>query len=377
MKKLKVTVVFLVLTVVFSFFFSVTAFADAKEDLNENFNIIGADKLNDYIDNSTKDYLSQNGIDPKNYNWVNSLDITNVFSHIFSFFKSGLKTPLQSGFIMLGIILLTAAVNSFYKEKENTALLFAVVLIISLIVSKNVWQSISASVSAIKQCSVFMLGLIPVFAAAIFLSGGAVSSVSVSSLLLFAAESITVIADKIMLPVLGAYLSISITGAVFPELSLNKLSSAVKKCALWILSLLSTVFVGILGIQTAVNTSADTLSVKAAKFIVGTCVPFAGNAMAEATSSVYASMSLLKSSLGIYGVYVIAVMTLPVIIELLIWKAVLTACSVISSVFSLSKIFVFVDAVNEMLTVLTVLLLFLSGIFIISLGLVVTVGKTV
>lgn len=52
-----------------------------------------------------------------------------------------------------------------------------------------------------------------------------------------------------------------------------------------------TVFTGLLSIQSIVGTSADTLGVKAAKFVVSNFVPIVGSAVADAYTT-------MRSGLG-------------------------------------------------------------------------------
>ena len=71
----------------------------------------------------------------------------------------------------------------------------------------------------------------------------------------------------------------------------------------------------------AVNSSADTLTAKTARFIIGSSVPVAGGVLSEALGTVTASVTLLKSSVGIYGAAACAAILLPLITELLMWRA--------------------------------------------------------
>ena len=141
---------------------------------------------------------------------------------------------------------------------------------------------------------------------------------------------------------------------------------------MWIMAFISTVFLGILGIQTAVNSSADSLVSKTAKFIIGSSVPVAGGVLSEALGTVTASMGLLKSSVGIYGALACAAMLLPLIAELLIWRLVLLVTSAAAELVSLSEISGLLRAVDSMLSVLAGVILLVGAMFIISLAAVVT-----
>ena len=94
-------------------------------------------------------------------------------------------------------------------------------------------------------------------------------------------------------------------------------------------------------------------------------------------NTVTASMGLLKSSIGIYGALACAVTLLPLVIELLIWRAVLLISSSVSEIFSLGGIAGLLRAIDSMLSVLIGIILLVGAMFVISLAAVVTGVRTV
>ena len=220
-----------------------------------------------------------------------------------------------------------------------------------------------------------MLSFIPVFAVIVAASGAPVTSASSSGLLLLATQAVSYFSSFVILPLMGGYLALSISSSVSPLINRSGIAEGIKKIAVWVLSAVSAVFVGILGVQTAVNSAADNLSVKTAKFILGTAVPVAGTALSEAVNTVTASMGLLKSSVGIYGTVAAAAIFLPLIIELLMWRAVLIVTGAVSELMSLPKISSLLKAVDVMISLLVGIMLLTLTVFIISLTVVVTFGK--
>ena len=78
-----------------------------------------------------------------------------------------------------------------------------------------------------------------------------------------------------------------------------------------------------------VNSAADNLSMRTAKFIIGSAVPVAGGVLSEALGTLTASVSLLKSSVGIYGVVACVVIFLPLLTELFLWRVGLNITSAV------------------------------------------------
>lgn len=372
MKLLKISVIVLLFGVIFS----LPAAAENEDFYAEQYKISGAEEIEDNLPDGAREYFSENGIDPSDSGWVNLLSAESVFGHIWGFITSGAKAPLRAGTAIIGIILISAALSAAEsKSSAVSAAMYASAVAAAAVIAAPVFSVISASVNALQGLSVFMLAFIPIFAVIVASSGAAVTSVSMSALLLTASQAVSYISNFAVLPLMGGYLALSISTSVSPLVKKSGITDTVKKLAFWIMSFISTVFIGILSIQTAVNASADSLTVKTAKFIIGSSVPVAGGALSEALNTVTASMGLLKSSVGIYGVAACCATLLPLIVELIIWRAVLIITSGVSELFSLPEISGILKAVDSMFSILIGIMLLTGAMFVISLTIVVTAGK--
>ena len=378
MKKVRMLILFLIFAALFTISVSAAESESPEEFYAEQYKNSGAEDLENSLPDSAKDYFSEHGIDPSDYNWVNSLSAESVFKHILTFITSGAKAPLNTGAVIIAIILISAALTSAeIKSSAMTAAIYASAAASAAVIAVPVSSVINTSVNALRGIGVFMLSFIPVFAVIVAASGATVTAASMSALLLAAAETVSYISSFIVLPLMGGYLTLSLSSAVSPLIKKSGIAETVKKLAFWIMAFISAVFVGILGIQTAVNSSADTLVSKTAKFIIGSSIPVAGGILSEAMNTVTASMGLLKSSIGIYGALACAVTMLPLVIELLIWRAVLLISSSVSEIFSLGGIAGLLRAIDSMLSVLIGIILLVGAMFVISLAAVVTGVRTV
>ena len=97
--------------------------------------------------------------------------------------------------------------------------------------------------------------------------------------------------------------------------------------------------------------------------------------LSEALGTVTASVTLLKSSVGIYGAAACAAILLPLITELLIWRAVLLITAGVAGLFSLPQISGLLKAVDSMMSVLLGIILMVGAMFVISLAVVVSTGR--
>ena len=89
----------------------------------------GAEELSEHLPNETKEFLEQNGIDLKMQDWTKSVEPKNVFSHIWYFLKSGAKTPISAGAVILCLTLISAALGGMdIKSASSISSGYAVAL---------------------------------------------------------------------------------------------------------------------------------------------------------------------------------------------------------------------------------------------------------
>ena len=351
--------------------------AEETEIYKEQFDASGIDNIQNEIPDSAKEFLTDFSIDLSESDWVNSLSSENAIKHIVGFIKSGASAPFKTLGVILALIILSTIITTAVKDNMTETVTFAAVLAVGAALLSPIYTVITATVDALYGCSMFMTAFIPIFAGVIAASGKPLTSASMSGVLLLAANFVSFIANSAVIPLMGGHLSLSIAASVSPLIQNTNLAGTVKKFSLWIMGFISTIFIGILSIQTAVNSSADSLSLRTAKFIVGSTIPVAGGVLSEALSTVTASLTLLKSSVGIWGVLICAVTFLPIIIELLIWRFGLWGLSFLSDTLGIHKISALLKSVDSVLSVLVGIVLLSAALFIISLTVVILGGKSI
>lgn len=363
----------IVIFILMAFLLSLPVNADNYTTQYDN---VRANELEGSLDEQTREFFGKAGIDAKDPNWVNRITNGGVLKHIWQLVTGGIKTPVKTGVLIASIIFLTASLTAFGSSPRFETAIYAAVLSISALIATDIWKSVEIAVNAVKSCCSFMASFVPVFASVLALSGKTVTAPAMSTLLLGATEVVSFVASFAVLPLMGSYLALSVGSGVSPLLNSSGIVDSVKKLSMWIMSLLGTLFIGVLSIQTAVNSAADSVSLRTAKFILGTSVPVAGGVLSEAVSTISTSIGLLRSSIGVYGVVALAMMLLPIVVEVILWRFVLMVNISLGELFSLPKITGILRAVDSMLSVVVGVVLLVGGMFIISLAVVVMAGRS-
>ncbi len=367
---MKKAVKILAFTLLFSLIFTICV--SAEEDIyKEQFEQSGADEIINYLSDNAKDIIVELDIDPSDSGWVNKLTPESVFKMVSSFFKEGLKKPLSCGMAMFAVIILLAAANTFEGFKiYNDLSSFVFVLITAAGILLPLFSVIESAANAVKGISTLMIGFVPLFAGILTISGGAVTASGMSFLLLAAAGAVGNISSFIIVPLMSCYLGVGMAGSVMPIGTTNRLGEGIKSIAMWVLSLSMTLFLGLLSVQTAVNRAADNLGIKTLKFMIGTFVPVAGGALSDSFTTLLGSVKLLKTSVAMFAALGIAIMVLPIIIELLIWRVTIYFLNLSLDLFGLNLKTDVLKSADCVLAVLIGVILFVSTLFIISLAVI-------
>ena len=369
-------IIVFIFVLIFAVSFNVSAEEYSAEDLiKEQAEISGAEDLDKNLPEETREYFEKNEIDPADGNWINTFNIGKIFGDLWKTVTDKIKAPISCMGLILAIILISGALNSVGVGITHTTLNFAVTAISAAAVTAPLLSVINSSIGVMQSVSLFMVAFVPVFGALLATGGHITTSVSMSGLLLGAAQVVELTANHLIVPLMCGYLSVSVASGVSPLLAKTSISASIKKLSFWIMSLVTTVFLGILSIQTTVNASADTLTIKTAKFIIGSAVPMAGTVLSEALSTVTASLGILKTSVAIYGVVACAVILLPLLLELLLWRLCFSLTAIACDLLSAEIPGKLLRSIDGAISVLCGIILLTGALFIISLSVLVTVSK--
>ena len=83
--------------------------------------------------------------------------------------------------------------------------------------------------------------------------------------------------------------------------------------------------------QSVLAARADTLGMKGLKYAVGNMIPVVGGAVAGTLGSVAAGVSLLRGVCGVSGIILVALLLLPTLVQLLLFRATLQLASAVST----------------------------------------------
>lgn len=312
---------------------NIDAAAESRQMYEEYGNALG-----EAIPPEAAEILEGGGVTPESGGAA--LSPEGVLSFLWEQISGRLTKPLRLLLSLCGVVLLCALSKSAADGAGGMSGVFSVVGVLAGagMTTAAISDALSDTLDVLQAASEFMLVFVPLFAGVIAAMGKAATAAAANTVTLAAAQLFSQLAVNFLTPVCGTVMGLSVTGAIHPQLNINKLGELIKKGAVWGLSLLMTIFMSILSAQTFVTNAADNVLIRTAKFAVSNGVPIVGGTISDAVNTVHASLSLLHSSVGTYGMIAAAAILLPSLVTLVCFRIALSAAEAFSEVFGISEL---------------------------------------
>ncbi len=298
----------------------------------------GRAALEEAVPPEAAELLEAESIDPDS---GGAVSFENALGYIGSLFMEQATAPLRLLVALCGVILLCGLSSSLPDgSSEKLSGLFSTVGVLAGagMTVAAISEALDRTLELLSTASIFITTFIPIFAGVLSVMGHATTASAINTVTLAATQLFSQLAVNFLAPLCGSVMGLSIAGAVHPQLDLSKLGELVKKIVVWTLSLLMTVFMSILSVQTFVTSSADSMLMRTAKFAVSSGVPIIGGTISDAVSTVHGSLQLIKSSVGTYGLVAAAVIILPTLVNIICYKLSVTAAEAVSDVFGVKEL---------------------------------------
>ena len=339
----------------------------------------GADDLLDKLPDETKALMDKLGITGLDADGFSALEPNSIVNNLLNLLSQESSGPLQTAGILLGIILLCALMESIKQTVKEPAMSEVFGVVCALGACTAVLIPVSACIQRIceaaESTSIFMISFVPVYAGVVLATGQIATAASYQTVVLFVAELISLMATYLIVPVMTISLALSLTGSVTTGMKLDAVGGLINKASGWLLGLTTTLFVGLLSLQGIVGAAADSLSGRAIKLSLSSFVPVVGSALGEAVNTVRGCLTLLKSTIGGFGILATALIVLPPLLECAMWMACLSVCNLAAEMFELGQISTLLKAVQSVVKTLIGVLAACSLFMIIATTIVTVAGS--
>ena len=340
----------------------------SKDALRGQFEQSGAGELFDNLPHKLQDDLAEVGLGDFNEESVLSLSPNDVINSIYKISIEQINGPIKMMALLLAIVFLHAMVSGMGEtvDVKETSTVFSTICALAAcaVIVAPLIETIKNVTSSASSTSVFMISFVPVYSAIMAANGQIASAVSYQAVVFFVCELITLITTYFIVPIMTVSMTLGIAGSMTPDYKLNKVSDTINSASTWFVSLSSTLFVGLLSLQGIVANASDSLSVRAIRFSLSSFVPIVGGALSESLTAVQGSLSVLKSTVGVFGIIVIVLIIIPPLIQCILWRMCLSICGSAAEMFEQNILVTMFKTVSGVLKVLVAILASL-GLFMI------------
>ncbi len=363
----------------------ITVSADEKESeiseqittdvLQESLNL---SSLYDKLPQSAKGTLSDMGITDIGSNTLENVTVSTITNSILSAVKEQSAGVLKSFCMIVAVILIYALFDGFSHSvtgdtlREVLSVVCALCLACALVVPAT--EVIDTATAVISSATDFMLAFLPIMTAVLVSCGKSLSSSGYYAIMVVVAQGISQLCDKVITPFLNVFLGVSLCGTIVPQVNLSGITAFFSKTVKWLLSFSFTIFSALLTFKTLIATSIDSVSTRAVRYTVSSFIPVVGTALAEAYKTVQGSLNILKNGMGVFVIFAVSAVFLPVIIRLLLWLFSVNLCKTFAQMINLSLPVQMLSGVSTVLSVLFAVIICIMALYIISTALIITVG---
>lgn len=272
-----------------------------------------------------------------------SFSMKDFFGSVTGELRRAVQQPIKTAGKLLGVILLSAFAGAVGGNKDTSRTYAALCTICAVLTAAEPITHVLSHASAVLEGGAsFMLSFSAVFGAVLAVSGGIATAAAYRGAVVLLCEAAMQVSAHFLLPLLSMVLAMSIVDAVNPAISLEGIIRLVHKSTVWILGLFMSLFLAMLSVQSMAAVSMDRFGTKTSKFMISTFVPFVGSAVSDAYGTVLGSMHILRSATGMLGILSLLVLLLPVLLELILYRLILSAAAAVSEMLgagSLKRLF--------------------------------------
>ena len=198
-----------------------------------------------------------------------------------------------------------------------------------------------------------------------YLSSGSISEGAVTTTGLTVALSVVdTVNSTFMPPVVTVLFTLASLSAVCSDVRLGGLVASVRKLLMRLWQIMTLFFSFMIGTQTVIARSADTLSTRTARFAISSMIPVAGGIIAEAYNTLKEGVAYIRGAAGIGGIILILCILLTGIIPLLVYKAAFGVTAFLSEMLGLDGTSKLLGEIKSIIDLIIAVVLYSSLMFV-------------
>ncbi len=285
---------------------------------------------------------------------------------------------LRTAASILGMLILTSSLRLLSETVGSGSLgesfsLCSDVCVASVVLTAAEGMVTIASAALDRLCTVMNV-MIPVTEAVCLMDGGVTQlTVHRSAMLLYIGIAGN-INNLVLKPLFGVLFGFAVVTSVFGKFGLSGFIGGIHKGVMIVISLCTMLFSFVLGLQTVLAKSADSLALKTVRLALGSFIPIVGGTLSEALTTVKEGFGVVRNITGVGGVVIILLLVLPSVLSLLANSIVLSLCHTAAEILGCGTSAAVIGEMRGVLSILSAIVYATSLLFIMAMFLFAKVG---
>ena len=216
-----------------------------------------------------------------------------------------LKSGLRLCAILIGLVTLCAVADMSSLNKFGGAVCAAGALGIAAAFAGGFHAMVTTAQETIRSLTDYTACLMPTLAAAAAMSGSMNAATALHAGTLLLSELMMQLICKLLIPGVFFYLAVAAAEAALSSDALKELREFIGWLISKSLRIMVYVYLAFLSVTGVISGTADAIAVKTTKAAMSGMVPVVGGMLSDASETVLASASVMKSTIGVFGMIAI------------------------------------------------------------------------
>lgn len=309
-------------------------------------------------------------------------NIKNIINFKFfeNLFLNEINIALKIMVSVIIIIIIHSIFKSIIENLGNTTASQIVYFLQYIVIVSVVVNSFVSILDITKECinniTGFMNMLVPLLITLMLTTGNIATTTIIQPILIFMINFIGNFINSFIIPILLISITISIVSNISDKIQIERISKFLKSSIVWILGIILTIFSCTLSLEGTLSSSVDGLTSKTAKAAISSFIPVVGKIMGDTVESVIGCGNILKNSVGIIGIIIIAgIVIIPIVKITVLWisfKLTSAVCELVAD----SQIVKLMDNIGDSYKILLAILISIAIMFVIGITIVIKITNS-
>lgn len=210
---------------------------------------------------------------------------------------------------ILAIIVIHSILKSISESLENDGISKLVYYVQYILIVTIIMSNFSDIIKLVQDTTSNLLGfmnmLVPLLVTLMLYTGSITTSTVIEPIILFMINFIGNAIQNLIIPLVLIFASLVVISKISDRVQIDKLSKFLKSGIVWFLSIILTIFVGVVSLEGTLSSSIDGITAKTSKAVVSSAIPIVGKILGDAVDTVLGCGIVLKNAVGLVGVVII------------------------------------------------------------------------